>query len=109
MPGDPCLILPGGKGLDRIGAHVSVNPIVSIMVILNFSSNCLCVSGARAAEALLPNRTWDKFKLLISSSENLFNKELIIVGTMLNHVQLKVLINFQKLVTEKRSHKINEL
>jgi hypothetical protein len=40
-PGEPCFILPGGKGFDKMGAHVSVNPIVSIMIILNFSSNFL--------------------------------------------------------------------
>ena len=41
MPGEPYLILLGVGGFDKIGAQVYVRPMVSIIEILNFSSNPL--------------------------------------------------------------------
>ena len=57
----------GGNGFDKIGAQDSVNPNVSIILILNFCSKFLCVLGAKAAEALLPNLTNERSNKLISS------------------------------------------
>ena len=108
IPGDPYLFFWVVTDLIRLERRTRSIPLFQSS---NFEicSKFLCVSGAKAAEALLPNLIDKRFNESISSLEYLFNKEEIIVGTTLNQVHLNLLIYFQKLVAENFSHTTREL
>ena len=68
LPGEPIFRSPGGRGLDKICAPVSVSPIVSIIGMPKRVSNFRCVSGGRGADAERAKRSLSVFMSGVTSS-----------------------------------------
>ena len=84
-PTEPYLRFPCSSGLVKIGAAVSVIPMVSMIDRPNFLSKARCNSGASAAEADRPKRTRLRPPGGASGAGDAARYEMI-VGTTLNQV-----------------------
>src|SRR6056297_357313 len=106
MPGEPILRTPGGSGLDRICAAVSVRPMVSTMGTSKRVSNAVCTSGASGEEAERPKRSRALTEAGGSRSE--CSRCEMIVGTTENHVAFVCSAQSQKRLAENREQSASD-